>query len=71
MTQDNYQNSLQRGVMSIRILALLQEEDKYGYPLVQETQNLTGERIVTQKSSLYPVFYKPLPLSCDTNGSLC
>lgn len=40
------------------ILALLAKEDMYGYQLVQETGRVTGERIVTQEGSLYPVLYK-------------
>ena len=58
MGQDASQNSFRRGVMSLVILALLRKEDMYGYQLVQETQNISGGRIVTQEGSLYPVLYK-------------
>lgn len=60
MGQDNTQNSFRRGVMSLVILALLRREDMYGYQLVQETQNISGGRIVTVEGSLYPVLYKLL-----------
>lgn len=60
MGQDNAQNSFRRGVMSLVILALLHREDMYGYQLVQETQNVSGGRIVTVEGSLYPVLYKLL-----------
>lgn len=58
MAPDN--NSFRRGVMTLVILALLKREDMYGYQLVQQTQEATGGRIVTQEGSLYPVLYKLL-----------
>lgn len=60
MGVDHGQNSFRRGVMSLIILALLNKEDMYGYQLVQQTQNASGGRIVTQEGSLYPVLYKLL-----------
>ena len=60
MAPDHGQNSFRRGVMSLVILALLEKEDMYGYQLVQETARLSGNRIVTQEGSLYPVLYKLL-----------
>lgn len=54
MATDNYQ----RGVMSLVILGLLQDEDMYGYQLVQETEKRSGSRLKTQEGSLYPVLYK-------------
>ena len=58
MAADNGQNSFRRGVMSLVILGLLRREDMYGYQLVQETERVTGGRIVTQEGSLYPLLYK-------------
>lgn len=60
MVSDNAQNSFRRGVMSLVILALLKREDMYGYQLVQQTEALSGGRIITQEGSLYPVLYKLL-----------
>ena len=36
MAKDNAQSSFQRGVMSLLILSLLDQEDMYGYQIVQE-----------------------------------
>lgn len=58
MVSDSSQNSFRRGVMSLVILGLLKREDMYGYQLVQETERISGGRIVTQEGSLYPVLYK-------------
>lgn len=60
MVNDSAQNSFRRGIMSLVILALLKKEDMYGYQLVQETNQISGGRIVTQEGSLYPVLYKLL-----------
>lgn len=60
MTSNQTQNNFRRGVMSLVILALLKKEDMYGYQLVQETNRISGGRIVTQEGSLYPVLYKLL-----------
>lgn len=60
MVNDSAQNSFRRGIMSLVILALLKKEDMYGYQLVQQTNQISGGRIVTQEGSLYPVLYKLL-----------
>lgn len=60
MGTDTAQNSFRRGAMSLVILGLLKREDMYGYQLVQQTEKLSGGRIVTQEGSLYPVLYKLL-----------
>ena len=60
MVVDHGQNSFRRGVMTLVILALLKNEDMYGYQLVQQTLDASGGRIVTQEGSLYPVLYKLL-----------
>ena len=57
MPQAN-QNSFQRGVMTLLVLALLDREDMYGYQLVQEISAASSGKIVTQEGSLYPVLYK-------------
>lgn len=60
MAQDAGQNSFRRGIMSLVILSLLKKEDMYGYQLVQNTNQISGNRIQTQEGSLYPVLYKLL-----------
>ena len=60
VASDIAQNSFRRGVMSLVILALLRQEDMYGYQLVQETIQASGGMIHTQEGSLYPVLYKLL-----------
>ena len=40
------------------ILALLDQEDMYGYQIVQEITERSGGAIVTEEGPLYPVLYK-------------
>ena len=58
MAQDGNQSSFRKGVLSLVILALLKQEDMYGYQLVQEAETSSGGALVTQEGSLYPVLYK-------------
>lgn len=60
MTRDPIQSNYRKGVLSLVIMALLKQEDMYGYQLVQETEHSSGGAIVTQEGSLYPVLYKLL-----------
>ena len=58
MRSETEKNSFRRGVMSLVLLALLKQKDMYGYQLVLETKRQSGDRIITQEGSLYPVLYK-------------
>ena len=60
VASDNGQASFRRGVMTLVILTLLKWEDMYGYQLVQEISNSSGDRLATQEGSLYPVLYRML-----------
>lgn len=56
--KENTQSCFQRGLISLLILALLDQEDMYGYQIVQEITERSGGAIVTEEGSLYPVLYK-------------
>ena len=47
-----------RGVTSLAILALLRQQDMYGYQMVQEMARQSEGNLTTQEGSLYPVLYK-------------
>lgn len=40
------------------ILAVLKRGDSYGYEIVQEVKELTGEKITWKEASIYPVLKK-------------
>ena len=56
--KENTQSCFLRGFISLLILALLDQEDMYGYQIVQEITERSGGAIVTEEGSLYPVLYK-------------
>lgn len=58
MTAENTQSVFRRGVLPMVILALLKQQDMYGYQIVQETLGQSGGVVDTQEGSLYPVLYK-------------
>lgn len=58
MNNSNFRANYQRGLAPLLILSLLKREDMYGYQLVQQTEQQSRGKIVTQEGSLYPVLYK-------------
>ena len=56
----NNSSSFRRGVAGLVLLALLRQEDMYGYQLVQELEKQSEGILVMQEGSLYPVLYKLL-----------
>jgi PadR family transcriptional regulator PadR len=49
---------LKKGVLSILVLSLIQEKDRYGYELIEEMNNLSDGFYALKEGSLYPVFYR-------------
>lgn len=59
MNKDSGAN-YQRGVITLAVLALLSQEDMYGYQLVQEMSQQSCGALHTKEGSLYPILYKLL-----------
>lgn len=60
MAKLNSSANYQRGVATLVILALLNQQDMYGYQLVQEAERQSGGVLIMQEGSLYPVLYRLL-----------
>lgn len=58
MTTSSGQGNYRRGIAPLVILSLLKREDMYGYQIVQEMSRQSGERLMMQEGSLYPVLYR-------------
>lgn len=58
MIRDDQIANFQRGVIALVVLALLKQQDMYGYELVQAMTARSDGTLVTQEGSLYPVLYK-------------
>ena len=60
MGKDSGQSPFQKGLLHLIILSLLNEQDMYGYQIVQEAAKRSKGSIVPQEGSLYPVLYRLL-----------
>ncbi|MFI3177334.1 MAG: helix-turn-helix transcriptional regulator [Eubacteriales bacterium] len=55
---DKYQRQLKKGILDMLVLNLLQVGPKYGYQIIQELKEQSGEIIVLKDGTLYPVLYR-------------
>ena len=53
-------DGLKRGIIEILLLALLEEEDMYGYQICQELKKKSQGLFVISEGSLYPTLYRLL-----------
>lgn len=51
-------DSFKFGVVELLLLAMLKNEDKYGYQISQETLDLSDDHLCLKEGSMYPVLYK-------------
>lgn len=58
MKADSMQSHFKKGVTTLCILSLLQRGEMYGYELVQETERISGGKLILQEGTLYPVLYR-------------
>lgn len=54
------QDGLKRGTIELVLLAILKEEDKYGYQIVQELFRRSNGLYLLQEGSMYPALYRLL-----------
>jgi len=55
---ERYEKQLKKGVLEILVLKLLEEEEKYGYQLIQEMREKSDEMFVMKEGTLYPILYR-------------
>ncbi len=53
-----YLKQMKKGVLDMLILKLLQKNEKYGYQLISELKEKSGESFVLKEGTLYPVLYR-------------
>lgn len=54
----NVQENIKRGTVEMLLLALLSEEDMYGYQLCQELDERSDGLFLLQEGSMYPILYR-------------
>lgn len=58
MQQETLQSYFKRGVATLCILSLLNENEMYGYEIAQALDNISGGRFVLPEGTLYPILYR-------------
>lgn len=55
---DKYERQMKKGVLDMLVLRLLQSEAKYGYQIIQEMKEKSGEIFLLKDGTLYPILYR-------------
>ena len=63
----NYRDQFKKGTVEMMVLALLMEEDMYGYQLSQLISERSGNAIAVPEGSLYPTLYLLVDQGCITD----
>lgn len=53
-----YEQQMKKGVLEMLVLKLLSEEEKYGYQLISELKEKSGEMFLLKEGTLYPILYR-------------
>jgi PadR family transcriptional regulator PadR len=49
---------MKKGVLEILVLKLLEEDEKYGYQLISELKEKSGDMFSLKEGTLYPILYR-------------
>lgn len=55
---DKYESQMKKGVLDMLVLKLLEENEKYGYQIIQELKEKSMERFLLKEGTLYPILYR-------------
>lgn len=55
---DKYERQMKKGVLDMLVLKLLEKEPMYGYQLIQEMAELSGDVFSLKEGTLYPILYR-------------
>lgn len=55
---DKYETQMKKGVLDMLVLKLLENEEKYGYQIISELKEKSGERFTLKEGTLYPILYR-------------
>ena len=56
--QEKYERQMKKGVLDMLVLRLLEEERKYGYQLITELREKSGDIFSLKEGTLYPILYR-------------
>ncbi len=55
---DKYIRQMKKGVLDMLVLKLLEKDKKYGYQLISELKEKSGELFILKEGTLYPILYR-------------
>lgn len=55
---DKYERQMKKGVLDMLVLRMLKTEVKYGYQIIQELREKSGEIFLLKDGTLYPILYR-------------
>lgn len=55
---EKYIRQMKKGVFDMLILKLLEKERRYGYQLISELKEKSGELFILKEGTLYPILYR-------------
>lgn len=55
---EKYERQMKKGVLDMLVLRLLRSEPKYGYQIIQEMREKSGETFLLKDGTLYPILYR-------------
>ena len=55
---DKYERQMKKGVLDMIVLELLKSEAKYGYQIIQEMREQSGDIFSLKDGTLYPILYR-------------
>lgn len=56
--REKYERQMKKGVLDMLVLQLLTEEKKYGYQLIMELREKSGDTFCLKEGTLYPILYR-------------
>ena len=56
--KDKYEKKKKKGVLDMLVLKLLEENEKYGYQIIQELKEKSNDRFLLKEGTLYPILYR-------------
>lgn len=56
--KEKYEKQMKKGVLDMLVLKLLRSEPKYGYQIIQEMREKSGETFLLKDGTLYPILYR-------------
>lgn len=56
--QEKYERQMKKGVLDMLVLQLLAGDKKYGYQLIMELREKSGDIFSLKEGTLYPILYR-------------